>query len=151
MEGTGRHFAVISRYAEKKISLPRRQTGQSAGYDFAVAEDTVLLPQQITMVPTGIKAYMEPKEVLLIYIRSGLAIKHRLCLANGVGVIDADYADNPQNEGHIQLAVLNGGAKKIMLSKGVRIAQGIFMPYLIANDDEPVTDERNGGFGSTGN
>jgi dUTP pyrophosphatase len=131
------------------VALPMRKTAQSAGYDLAAAADTVVEPGRVALVPTGLKAYMAPDEVLLLYIRSSLAVKRGLMLANGVGVVDADYADNPDNEGHIMVAVANIGREPVTLKQGERIAQGIFTRYLTVENDE-ATGDRTGGFGSTG-
>jgi len=147
---TKRKFAVVSEYQNAGLRLPQRQTGASAGYDLAAAEDVLIAPKKILAVPTGIKVYMKEDEVLLLYIRSGLALKQGLCLANGVGVIDADYADNPDNEGHIRLAILNTSNQAVEIKKGTRIAQGIFFKYLLADDDDFGGQKRGGGFGSTG-
>lgn len=144
----GRRFAPVTAYAGQ-VSLPERKTARSAGYDLAAAADVVLEPGQVVLVPTGLKAYMEPDEVLLLTIRSSLAVKRGLMLANGVGVIDADYADNPDNEGHIQVAMVNLGSAPVHLAKGERVAQGIFVKYLTTSDDQ-AAGARLGGFGSTG-
>lgn len=146
-----RGFAVIGAYDGAGVELPRRRTGSSAGYDLAAAETVELLPGQTAVIPTGLKAYMQPDEVLMLYIRSGLAVKHQLVLMNQVGIIDADYFDNPENEGHIRIAVRNLGAEPFTVEKGMRIAQGIFMRYLTVDGDSPGEGEaRSGGFGSTG-
>ncbi len=143
-----RRFAPVSGY-EGKVSLPRRRTAQSAGYDLEAVQRTVVEPGRVALVPTGLKAYMEPDEVLLLTIRSSLAVKRGLMLANGVGVIDADYADNPDNEGHIFVALANPGEKPVVIERGERIAQGIFVRYLVTEDDA-ASGTRTGGFGSTG-
>ena len=71
-------------------------------------------------------------------------------LVNNVGIIDADYYNNPDNEGHIMLALLNTGDKVIVLPKDERVAQGIFYNYLTTDDDAQVAKAvRGGGFGST--
>lgn len=145
-----RGFEIISRYQNAGIKLPQRQTPLSAGYDIASAEDAVLYPGKVTVIPTGLKAYMQADEYLGIHIRSGLAIKQSLCLANGQGIIDADYYNNETNEGHIMLAVINRGAEVYELKKGMRLAQGIFYKYLIADQDDSAVSARQGGFGSTG-
>ncbi|HYG57439.1 MAG TPA: dUTP diphosphatase [Symbiobacteriaceae bacterium] len=143
-----RRFAPISAYAGK-VSLPERKTASSAGYDLAAAADTTVEPGKVALVPTGLKAYMAPDEVLLLYIRSSLAVKRSLMLANGVGVVDADYADNPDNEGHIMVALANLGGAPVTIAAGDRIAQGIFVKYLATAGDQAGGD-RLGGFGSTG-
>ncbi len=143
-----RRFATISSYAAGSIPMPVRKTARSAGYDLAAAEQMELAPGCVTLIPTGLKAYMEADEVLLIYIRSSLAAKQGLLLANGVGVIDADYADNPGNEGHIHVAILNPTAQSVHVHKGQTIAQGVFTRFLLVDDDQ-CGGERTGGFGST--
>ena len=144
-----RGFEVVTAYAGQGIALPQRKTAASAGYDLAAAADTVLSPGRVTLVPTGLKAYMQPGEVLCISIRSSMALRHSLLLANGIGVIDADYYGNEQNEGHIQVAVLNLGTSPLTVHKGERLAQGIFSHYLVT-DDDAAGGIRKGGFGSTG-
>ena len=103
------------------------------------------------MVPTGVKAYMQENEFLGVHIRSGMAVKKSIRLVNNVGIIDADYYNNPDNEGHIMLALVNTGLQPLVLKKGERIAQGIFYKYLTTDDDNAAEkEERSGGFGSTG-
>lgn len=143
-----RRFAPVTGY-EGRATLPQRKTAGSAGYDLAAAADTVVEPGRVTLVPTGLKAYMAQDEVLLLTIRSSLAAKRGLLLANGVGVIDSDYADNPDNEGHILVALANYGGQPVAIAAGDRIAQGIFIHYLTTADDT-AGGARHGGFGSTG-
>ena len=146
-----RGFDVVRSWQNKGISLPVRKTAASAGYDFEAGESVTIRPDEQVMVPTGIKAYMQPDEVLTIHNRSSMAVKHQLVLVNSVGIIDADYYDNPDNEGHIYIALWNRGSEPFAIEKGDRIAQGIFGRYLVADDDSAGQGaERQGGFGSTG-
>jgi len=146
-----RGFEAVKAYVGKDVALPGRKTASSAGYDLAVAEDTVLEPGETKLIPTGLKAYMQADEVLMLYIRSSLAARHSLTLTNSVGVIDADYYGNPQNEGHIIIALRNDGHETVSIAKGERLAQGIFVKYLTADGDMAGAGERReGGFGSTG-
>lgn len=146
-----RGFEIVSNWQAKGIKIPVRKTAASAGYDLAAAITVTIAPQAIVLVPTGIKAYMQDDEVLEIYIRSSLAIKKQLRLANNVGIIDADYYDNESNEGHIMLAMYNFGKETVTLKQGERIAQGIFKKYLLTDGDNAgAGDKRQGGFGSTG-
>ena len=78
-----------------------------------------------------------------------MAIKRDVIMVNATGIIDSDYYGNVDNDGHIQLPLLNLDTKDIILEKGERVAQGIFMKRLLADDDN-TTDTRNGGIGSTG-
>ena len=144
-----RGFEIVSSYQEKNIILPSRKTKFSAGYDIATAENIILLPQQVTLIPTGIKAYMQADEYLGVHIRSSIAIKQKLTLINNVGVIDADYYNNVENEGHIMIPVYNYNQSSVTIEKDTRIAQGIFYRYLLASDDK-AENIRIGGIGSTG-
>ncbi|MCI5708341.1 dUTP diphosphatase [Veillonella caviae] len=144
-----RGFEVITAYEDKDIHLPTRKTTESAGYDLECAEAVTLAPGELKLIPTGIKAFMAYDEYLAIHIRSSMAIKRRLALVNSTGIIDSDYYNNEDNEGHIMIAVLNYGTEPVHLEKGERVAQGIFSKYLITNDDD-ATGVRTGGIGSTG-
>ena len=137
-----RGFEVVSVYKAASIHLPERKTGASTGYDFASAADVDIASGECALVPTGVKAYMQKDEVLLIYIRSSM---------NSVGVIDADYYGNMENEGHIFIPFYNYGGDTVHISAGERIAQGIFTKYLTVDGDAAGCGEmRAGGFGSTG-
>ena len=94
---------------------------------------------------------MQEGEFLGLHIRSSAAIKRGLRLVNNVGIIDADYYNNPDNEGHIMVAIENTKAEAVVLEKDECIAQGIFYSFLLADDDDKaVKEERKGGIGSTG-
>lgn len=143
-----RGFELVSSYDNQDL-LPKRETAHAAGYDLKVAETTQIEPGQIVLVPTGVKAYMQPGEVLYLYDRSSNPRKKGLVLINSVGVIDGDYYGNPDNEGHIFAQMQNITNKKVSLEVGDRIVQAVFAPYLVADDDQ-ATGTRTGGFGSTG-
>ena len=138
---------VLNIYNE--IKLPKRATAKSAGYDIYMPVSFTLRPGETVKIPTGIRVYMEPQYVFMIYPRSGLGFKYRLQLNNTVGVIDADYYES-DNEGHIFIKITNDSneGKTVELEKGNGFAQGIFMQYAITVDDD-VTEKRNGGVGST--
>ena len=161
-----RGFEIVSKYRNAGLHLPQRQTIASAGYDFECAQDIVLpsiwcmnfvrifrlirnghelnehdleLAEKVLkpfLVPTGIKAYMPEDEVLILANRSSNTYKRNVTLPNGIGVIDSDY--------------YNYGVRPLKIKKGERIGQGIFMPYLKADNDDPVQRQRLGGFGSSG-
>lgn len=124
--------------------LPTRATKSSAGYDFYLLDDVWLSadPEAVAMIPTGIAAQMEEGTVLLLFIRSSLGAKG-LTLANGVGVIDPDYYPN-----EIKLMIRNLSGEEIVLDKGSRVMQGIFMEFKVGSDI-PLA-YRDGGIGSTG-
>lgn len=129
--------------------LPERSTSKSAGYDFFVPEDTICKSHEITMVRTGIKAYFPDDETLLLFNRSSNPKKKGLIILNGVGVVDADYADNPDNEGEIAGLFYNMLDEDVTLKAGEKMMQGIFVKYGVTDNDN-AEGERTGGFGSTG-
>ena len=142
-----RRFEIIKEWENKQINLPIRKTKYSAGYDIESAEYIVLYPFKPTLIKTGLKVYMQPDEILLLYNRSSNPLKG-LVLSNGVGVIDKDYYNNKSNEGHIMFSFINITNTNIIINKGDVIGQAIFQKYLIV-DNDMSTGERLGGFGST--
>lgn len=145
-----RGFEIISDYKDKDIHLPMRKTAKSAGYDLEAAQDKLIKAGQCGVIATGLKAYMQDDEYLGIHIRSSLAFKKHLNLINSQGVIDADYYNNPDNEGHIMIGLINFGTEDVFIQKGMRIAQAIFYKFLTVDDDIANNSIRQGGFGSTG-
>lgn len=171
-------FEIVSKYQNKNISLPQRKTEKSAGYDFEVAEDIIVPSYMVgmntlynsygkktltleemggitkmtgikpTLVPTGIKVYLETDSYLELSVRSSTPLKQWLVLANGIGIIDADYVDNDQNEGEIFFQVINLSPYDLLLKKGDRIGQGVIHRYELVDDDN-AAGKRKGGFGST--
>ncbi len=131
------------------ILLPKRSTRNSCGYDIMSVDSGVIKPHESMVFATGIKAMMNSDEVLYIYSRSGQGFKNDVSLSNSVGLIDADYYNNPSNEGHIMIKLINHSDKEYVVNVGDKIAQGVFMKYLMVDDEEEVTNSRNGGFGST--
>ncbi len=132
-----------------EIILPQRATKNSAGYDFHILEDLTLKPNEIKKIPTGIKAKMNDDEVLMLHIRSSLGFKYNLRLCNQTGIIDSDYYNNENNEGHIFIAVQNEGNKTINMKANDRFAQGIFIKYLTTDNEIEIKENRTGGIGST--
>lgn len=131
-----------------KPQLPTCATQHSAAYDFYSPCDRAINPKRIGMVWTDIKAYMQPGEVLMMFVRSSIGIKKGLTLANGTGIIDADYYSNPDNDGNIGICLYNRTDETVFIEKGERIAQGIFMPFLRA-DSGNLDAFRVGGIGSS--
>ena len=152
--------------AYPEAQLPEYQTKNAAGADFFCAEEATILPlgrksvdnpnfvftnHKPTLVHTGIKANMEEDEVLELYNRSSNPKKLGLVLANGVGVVDADYYNNSDNDGEIMFAFFNISDKPVTLHVGDRIGQGVFKKYLRPTEGLRIKEEeRKGGFGSTG-
>ena len=154
-----RYFEKISFEEFKKVisddkklyeeySLPIRKTTNSAGYDFISMEDFEIQPGEIKTIPTGYKAFMQNDEVLMIYVRSSMGFKYNIRLTNQVGIIDSDYYNNIDNEGHIWICLQNEGDKDYVINVGDSFAQGIFTKYLLTDDDNS-SGVRLGGLGST--
>ena len=147
-----RGFEVAKGFEDKEINLPVRKTKYSAGYDVEAAEDTIIPAfkpgMKPTLVKTGIKSYMQGNEYLMLANRSSNPGKKGLILANSVGIIDADFYGNPDNDGAFSYAFYNYFDKPLEIKKGDVIGQAIFCKYLIADNDE-ASGERVGGFGST--
>lgn len=140
---------ICKGFEQEDVKLPERSTKFSAGYDFKSLEDYDLKPNEMHIFKTGVKACMDDDDVLLIFIRSSLAIKKGLQLANNVAVIDADYFSNENNDGHIMIALKNTSSDIVSIKKYDKIAQGMFTKYEITIDDNATTS-RTGGTGSTG-
>ena len=129
------------------IPLPKRATKGSAGYDFVSPLEVTVPAGGSALIPTGIRAEMEPGWVLMLFPRSSLGFRHALRLSNTVGVIDSDYAF-AKNEGHIMVKLRNPLSEPVTIGRGERFCQGVFLSYGTA-EEEQVTAEREGGFGST--
>ena len=147
-----RGFEIVKGYENKNINIPVRKTKLSAGYDIEAAEDIVIPSFKVgtkpTLIKTGLKCYMENDEYLMLVNRSSNPVKRGLVLANSVGIIDADYYNNPDNDGHLMYAFYNYSKEDITIKKGDTIGQAIFMKYLLVDNDSS-NGERKGGFGST--
>lgn len=142
-----RGFELVSTETDVTL-LPKRGTKHAAGYDLKASQDMHISPGSIVLVPTGVKAYMADTEVLYLFDRSSNPRKRGLVLINSVGVIDSDYYNNAGNEGLIMAQFKNITGKVVHIKRGDAICQGVFMPFLIVDNDE-TGDERKGGFGST--
>lgn len=136
-----------TRHTYDTIKLPRRATVKSAGYDFFAPIDLDIAPGETVTVATGVRALMPDNWCLMIFPRSGLGFKYRLRLNNTVGIIDADYSDS-DNEGHIFIRMTNESNQSLHVDMGTAFAQGIFVQYMLTEDDDTV-EQRNGGLGST--
>jgi len=145
-----RKFEIIKKYKDAGVVIPKRATDNSAGYDLASVEDLTIEPGEIKMVPTGLKVTMPKSEALFIFARSSLSIKKGLMMSNSVGVIDSDYYNNSDNEGHLMVSLINVRNESVSIKKGERIAQGIFLKFEKTTDDETNGNIRLGGFGSSG-
>ena len=146
-----RFFEVVKDEFRKNsgdIKLPTRATEHSAGYDFYSPVDITIPPHEMVMIWSDVKASMYYDNVLLLFVRSSMG-KHPIVIANGTGLIDADYYSNEANDGNIGFRLLNLGDTPYEIKVGDRIGQGIFVKYGTVKNDTTKT-KRNSGFGSTG-
>ena len=146
-----RGFEIAKGWEDKGINLPVRKTKYSAGYDVEAAEDVVIPPYKPgikpTLIPTGLKAYcMEDEWIMLVNRSSGP--KKGVILPNSIGVVDNDYYNNIDNDGHFYFQFWNFKDEDLVIHKGDVIGQAIFQKYLLT-DDDGAEGERVGGFGST--
>ena len=111
--------------------------------------DIELKPNEIIKIPTGIKVIMNEDEFLGLYVRSSLGFKYNMRMCNQVGIIDYDYYNNIDNEGHMLVRLQNQGDKVVNLKKNEKYVQGIFQKFYTVDDEEIINDKRVGGFGST--
>ncbi len=147
-----RGFEVAKGYEDLDIHMPVRKTKKSAGYDVEAACDTVIPPFtsgcKPTLIHTGLKAYCKDDEWFMLANRSSNPGKKHLVLANGIGVIDADYYGNVDNDGEFMFAYFNMSDSDVVIKKGEVIGQVVFQKFLIVDNDS-AEGERTGGFGST--
>ena len=131
--------------------LPERSTKSSAGYDFYNPSEIEIEPHSIKLVKTGIKAKFPNDVVLKLYNRSSNPKKKGVMLANSVGIVDSDYYENPDNDGEIGFMFYNFTDNVTIFEAGDKLGQGIFEKYYTISNESEITQERIGGFGSTGN
>ena len=138
-------------WVKNNLSLPTRSAANSAGYDFVLPISVSIPAGEQVVIPTFIKAELDPDKVLEIYPRSSYGIKKGLMLANTVGVIDADYYNNEGNEGHILICLKNTSNNDVSLSVGDKFAQGVIKQFFVVEGDEyGKGGTRVGGIGSSG-
>ena len=145
-----RKFEFVERVSNiENKKLPERSTAKSAGYDFYNPEKIEIPPYKIgdnpTLVPTGIKAYMNDNEFLMLVNRSSNPKKKKLVIPNSVGIVDADYYGNPDNDGEMMFAFYNLSNEIVVIEDGEKLGQGIFCKYG-KTDDDKAEGERIGGF-----
>ena len=131
--------------------IPKRATDGAAGMDLyaCISESITLNPGQLSVIPTGIAIELPDNTcAAFLYARSGLGVKHGICLSNGVGVIDSDY------RGEVCAGLCNVSDKPYVIEPGERVAQMVIAPVLtpeiVEVDERGSTDRGEGGFGSTG-
>lgn len=132
-----------------EYNLPKRQTKNSAGYDFESLFNFILKPGETKTIATGVKVNMNIDEMLMIVIRSSLGFKYNTRMCNQIGIVESDYYNNPDNDGHLFVKIQNQGTIDLIIKKGDRICQGIFVKFLTVDNEEEIKNRRTSGIGST--
>jgi dUTP pyrophosphatase len=134
---------------DSTTALPQYQTAGSAAFDLAARAEMVLEPRRVSLVPTGLIVEAPEGYFLALAIRSSVPFKKGLMLANGIGIVDSDYC-GPEDE--VRLAILNFTDSPVVVKRGERLAQGLFLPVAKAEWEEVDEIQRasRGGFGSSG-
>lgn len=143
---------MVTKYKDEQIEEPVRKTGLSACYDIINNGDSFVIPANgvSAAITTKLKVYMQPDEVLCLYVRSSMGFKKNITLVQNVAIIDADYVDNADNEGEIFLKFRNNSDVDVVIERGDAFAQGMFQKYLLVDEDYYGNGEkRSGGVGST--
>lgn len=148
-----RGFEIVSDahrvHPDVEIQLPRRADVEACASDVYSPETLTLQPGEQQLIWTDVKAYMQLGEVCIANVRSSHG-NPRIRLANTQGWIDKSYHGNPKNDGNIGIYISNEGNQSFTIEQGDRIAQLMFIPFLVADNDNPIHGERVGGFGSSG-
>lgn len=133
----------------KDVKLPKYHTSESAGFDIASSADVTIAPGEVAKIPTGLVIAAPKGHFLLIAARSSLPLKKGLAMANGIGIVDADYA-GPNDE--VRIIIHNFTQKPVEVKKGERLAQGVFLKSERAEWQEvdELRPKDRGGIGSTG-
>lgn len=145
------NITVKYKVLDPRAQAPAYATSGAAAADLhaVLDEPMTVQPMERVLVPTGLAIELpNPQAVALVYARSGLSIKHGLCMANGVGVIDSDY------RGELKVPMVNLGKEAYTIQPGERVAQlciaPVFNAAFVSTEQLNDTDRGEGGFGSTG-
>lgn len=140
---------VRIRRLQQNARIPSYETPGAAAFDLAAAEDLVVPPGEVRLIPTGLVVEVPAGMFLGVFARSSTPLRRGLMVANGVGVVDPDYC-GPEDE--VKIQVLNFGKEPVQIRAGDRIAQGIFLPSTRVTWDEveALRPDSRGGFGATG-
>ena len=133
---------------DKSLPLPRYETAGSVGFDFVCRETVAIKPHSLGLVPANVIVETPPGYMLMVTLRSSTPRKRGLLIPHGVGVIDQDYCGAGDE---IKIQVYNFTADPVIVERGDRIAQGIFVRVDTAqwSEVDQIESETRGGFGST--
>ena len=131
------------------LPLPQYETGGSVGFDILAREETEVPPKEIKLIPGNIIVKVPEGYMLMVASRSSTPKKKGLTPPHGLGIIDHDYCGS-QDE--IKIQVYNFTDNSVIVRRGEKIAQGVFIKIdkLEWEEVEEMEDKSRGGFGSTG-
>src|SRR5438445_251989 len=142
------HLKVIIKRVDTSLPLPVYATGGSVGFDLLCRETLEILPRQIELIPGNVIVQIPAGYFLMLTLRSSTPRRKSLLIPNGVGIIDQDYCGEGDE---LKVQVFNFREEAVTITRGERIAQGIFLPVMHVQWDEVDSmGQGRGGFGSTG-
>jgi len=148
MDNLAQPFEVTIKRIDKDLPLPTYATAGSVGFDLFCREDTEIAPRTIELIPGNVIVHIPQGYMLILALRSSTPVRKGLLIPNGVGIIDQDYCGEGDE---LKIQVLNFREEAVLVKRGERIAQGIFVPIARATWHEvDEMGEGRGGFGSTG-
>ncbi|HEU0002482.1 MAG TPA: dUTP diphosphatase [Ktedonobacteraceae bacterium] len=148
MDNLMQPLEVTIKRIDKDLPLPTYATVGSVGFDLFCREDTEIAPRTIELIPGNVIVRIPRDYMLMIALRSSTPVRKGLLIPNGLGIIDQDYCGEGDE---LRIQVFNFRESAVLVKRGERIAQGIFVP--IARVTWHEVDEMGkgrGGFGSTG-
>ena len=130
------------------LPLPTYATAGSVGFDLLCREDTEIAPRTVELIPSNVIVRIPAGYMLLLTLRSSTPLRKGLLIPNGVGIIDQDYCGEGDE---LRVQVFNFREEAVLVKRGERIAQGIFVPVMrVTWDEVDAMGQGRGGFGSTG-
>ena len=130
------------------LPLPTYATAGSVGFDLLCREDTEIAPRTVELIPSNVIVRIPAGYMLMLTLRSSTPLRKGLLIPNGVGIIDQDYCGEGDE---LRVQVFNFREEAVMVKRGERIAQGIFIPVTrVSWNEVDEMGKGRGGFGSTG-
>jgi dUTP pyrophosphatase len=142
-----KNMQVFYRQIDKSLPMSKYETKGSCGFDFLARKKTIIKPQEIALIPGNLVIKTPKDYMLMVSLRSSAPKKKSLLMPHGVGIIDQDYCGK---DDEILIQVYNFSNQEVVVEKGEKIAQGVFVKIMKADFKEnSLTTKNRGGFGST--
>lgn len=142
------YLKVAIKRVDTSLPLPVYATGGSVGFDLLCRETVEILPRRIELIPGNVIVRIPAGYFLLLTLRSSTPRRKNLLIPNGVGIIDQDYCGEGDE---LKVQVFNFGEETVLVNRGERLAQGLFLPVMrVAWEEIEEVGAGRGGFGSTG-